>query len=841
VDLAAARPGVLTNLTPWADWWDDTTQTVILLRAGPAATRLAIASRDPGSWVIPLVRNDAKLGVWQGSPGRFEKRMPLRKLADGTVALEANLRSEPGGRVRRWLMGILPDAAARLVDRSQAEKSPKLIDAALQEACNKRRLDDVSGYVLEWPRDPARVHPRLFASQSDIARWRARRRVPPSFAAVLERARGAIPTRGLGDADTAAISAYLATGTTRTAVETRILDRARRALGLLGDFDVMRHARIVAALYDSLADSGLIDRRERAVWDAQLAYLCYLLADPATWSLERRYASGNPNMSAMHIMGLGTVACAIPDHPAADEWIDPAIRYLDFWLEHDVGPQGEWMEGAHYDHVTAEAMLSFAVAAHNAGRADFFAHPKLKLLMEYLAKHYTPPDPAREGFRVLPPLGRGPASSRLGLVGIVARMTARSDPDYSAHMQWMWKQCGEPYQVWGCLAGFEYFLLDPDLPAAAPRWGSEFFPQSTAVLRHGFGTPAEHYLNIAYGAETKFLRPGEVGSLIDWFAHGRPVAGLFSGGYDDRHELLTSRVVLARSPSPTEWRAVGGYTGSTELLATSSQQSVDYADTRYGLEKQSTQNRPMPPGVPPFPPVSAPGRPPVTWRRQLLFVKGRTAADGCYLVLRDTVAGGQPTAWQFWSLSNGIVPTTELPRTRRPDRIWEPLPARPLAGDRFTALGQFGVDLDFFFAAPGGPRHTLRWGQVYDIPFKGLRQYQDLMQARLDGDGAYFVVIYPRLANARPPTFESLAGGRAIAITGDHGRDVVALADDAAPIELAGLRIAAVAACIQRQGDRTILSLPVGGMIRAGDETLESEAVATKVVASASAANGPSP
>lgn len=55
--------------------------------------------------------------------------------------------------------------------------------------------------------------------------------------------------------------------------------------------------------------------------------------------------------------------------------------------------------------------------------------------------------------------------------------------------------------------------------------------------------------------------------------------------------------------------------------------------------------------MPEWPPVPALGKAPVMWRRQVLFIKDDDPSSANYLLLRDTVSGGQPTIWQFFTLS----------------------------------------------------------------------------------------------------------------------------------------------------------------------------------------------
>ena len=70
-------------------------------------------------------------------------------------------------------------------------------------------------------------------------------------------------------------------------------------------------------------------------------------------------------------------------------------------------------------------------------------------------------------------------------------------------------------------------------------------------MRHGFGTPNESYINVLAGVDS--LRNLDVwvagvGDIAQWYARGKPISKAFSTahGYNDRHELLSSGVRLAR-------------------------------------------------------------------------------------------------------------------------------------------------------------------------------------------------------------------------------------------------------------------------------------------------------
>ena len=624
------------------------------------------------------------------------------------------------------------------------------------------------------------------------------------------------------------LAAWLVTGDRQVAEKFKLAERLRRHLNLLGKFDLMRHTTVVTALYDALIESDLITAKERPVLRAQMAYLGYTLADPATWSIERGYRSYNPNMSVAYVLSLGMVACLLPDHPKAREWVQPAINRARLWLARDMGPKGEWTESAHYSHVTASMLVAFAVAARRAGFCDLIHEGPIKKLMLYLAKQYTARDPQRGNMRVNPPLGRANCGSRPGLAGIMAKATARTDPAYSRTMQWVWREMGYSTLVFdGRLGGYEHIYMDRRLPAAVPDWRSELFPHVGALLRHGVGTPHEHYINLLTNNYILFSRPSEVGSLLKVFFMGRPVGGAFAGGYVHRQELLMSRVMPARTlTDPSQWDKPVGHSGPSRVEAFTATPRLDYVCADFTMDRTYWCRWRAPKGVPRWPAVEKAGKLPIQWRRQVMFVKDRDPAGANYLVLRDTVSGNQPTMWQFWSLSEKIGTPRQASNVDafladKPG--YKVVPPRPLEGNRFTAVGQFDVDLEYYIASPTHtPRYTLRYGDTYSYPVNGLKEYKDLLNLRLPGDGHYYVVLFPRFRGKPAPTFSTHGGGAVIKLAGPFGTDYCLLSDTPTQATVDGIRLKGTSACVQQRKGETVLSLGAPGEIRFQDITVTS-------------------
>jgi hypothetical protein len=223
---------------------------------------------------------------------------------------------------------------------------------------------------------------------------------------------------------------------------------------------------------------------------------------------------------------------------------------------------------------------------------------------------------------------------------------------------------------------------------------------------------------------------------------------------------------------------------------------------------------------PEWPPVPTPGKPPVDWRRQVLFLKDDDPAKTAYLLLRDSVKGGQPTMWQMWTLSEKIGTPDEvkdLPAFLADKPGYKICPARELKGDRFTAIGQLGVDVEYYVASPSDtPRHTLRWGtDMYNWANKlKVPEYQDLLHLQMPGDGAYFVAFFPRKREWPVPTFSTLGEGTIIKVSGDFGTDYGFLSTLPGAGAGEGASFQGTAGSVQDRTGGLVLSLGAAGEVR---------------------------
>jgi len=828
IPLGPYKPGVVTHLVPWRDWWSTYTQGEIRLRRTDRKSELRVLCWDGGAWVEPK----------QPPPlqGAGAKAVPLVKKADGSIVMSVSTLAG----VRKFSFGEtgIPKKDVYRQVGYKFGRARRLWQWETNDPRVGRGLNIAKDYVLEWDEPAGAGHPRMFISADELKARQPELRKDKKRIAEL-RKEGKIISSLPGVYEAYAMVAYLRTGDAKIGRELKLAQRLGKHLNLLGEYDIRGAGLYMACSYDGLIDSPLITPKQRKLFRAQMAFTAYKWADPGTWSAERGFCGGNPNMTVVIEMIRGLMACMLRTHPESANWGKAAVKSMKGFMK-QVGPKGEWHESIHYSHTSTSTLLPFAIAARRAKLYDFLADEDgkgpsgIKRLLSYLAKSYTPADPQRGGRRVTPPWGRATCGADFGHTGVMAAVTAGSDPAFSRQMQWIWKRTGYSLKIshYGQrFGGFEELLADRKLPEQTPDWGSERFPKVGVVMRHGLGTPYEHYLSVLTEPGTTYaVRGTEAGAVTKWFCRGVPIGGAFADGYDHRHQIFMSSVQPSRQRGEmSKLFDVAAYYGKSTVHSFAPLPGADYLD--YQFDPHSVDKRWAGSGIktsiPEWPPILGKGKLPMTWRRQLLLVKDVDPAKTSYMVLRDTVGGKQPNMWQFWTLSEKIG-TPEQVRDRKrflADKPGnKPVESRELKGDRFTAIGQFGMDTEYYIAAPTDtPRHTLRCGEKYGYPIKDLQEFQDLLHLQLPGDGHYFVVLFPRLPRENVPTFETLAEGTVVKITGDFGTDYAFLSDKNITAMAEEATFAGTVGSVQDRKDGLILSLGAAGRVGYKDQVLESD------------------
>lgn len=887
--------GLVTQLSPWEDWFGTFTQTRIRLRlddtdGGVLARKLdterelQIRSLDPGAWVEPLPIEAIFNPEGDADPAKSQwvgwgsKMLPLMKAGDD-IFLHVNAAQG----ARKWTISDCRSMKGVAALFQWHNYKPETEFPPETRPTIGTRLDEVKDMVLEWPGD-AGMHPTIFIKKADLeALWK---RQAPDKALVDDLSRLGYGSPRSDDEVYAqympnwttdlALGAYLVSGGAQEIGEkTHLLARLRQALNYeLWGMQFGCAGAPAPILYDGVIDTSLVPEAEKPVLRARMAYYAYRLADPAVWSAERGYCSGNQNMTVTWEISRGITACAIPSHPMAKVWYSKAERIMEYFLNHMVGPAGEWPEamGGH-GRTSINMILAFALASSNSGLHDYINDPRVKRMILWWGKMETPRDTRPRGMpgctpnrRYFPAMGRDCIGFPGGTCGVLARALQKSDPALSSDLQWAWLEEGASPEL-SHLGGFAYVACDKTLPVKQPAWLSEVFPYAGAVFRHGVGTPNEHQTMLYSGDHFAAFYTCHTGSFPDIFAYGVPVAGAFAGSYEYQEGYLTCHVDLAHGLNsmderigtygyhglprdvnmwswPTgETARYGEHGGLANVSSFSTLPRQDYAAVDTALHYPRSMKLDWKTTLPKWPTVPAKGKPPVDWRRQTLFLKDDDPAAANYLLIRDSVKGGQPTIWQMWNVSvtldtpekvkdvDKVLADKPKPETA-PDGVvivddedagppQNPgnmiLPARELKGDRFTAIGQLGVDVEYYIASPTDtPRYTLRWGTEYIVSTTNkyaVPEYQDLLHLQMPSDGAYFIAFYPRKRSTPAPAFSTLGGGTIIKVKGDWGTDYGFLSALDATGEGEGARFTGTAASVQDRKSGLVLSLGAKGTV----------------------------
>ena len=733
--------------------------------------------------------------------GRLDYQADSVLPADGGVLLRMNLLAGQ----RKWTLGEHAEGGL-LMDCLQFNATGLYTPLP--------RLNEVKDMVLDWRDDGNLKHPYLFAHLRDL------------------QARRSYATAAYDDG--------------------RDPSKLRQMLDRLGTLDYMRHVMDVAVRYDLVIDSGQLSPTDRKLVKAQTALLAYLVADPFHWSFKRGFCSGNPNMSVSCLEAQAFLGLALRDHPTSKSWSQPMLDWTRTWLREVVDESGSWPESAHYGRVSWSDFVWFAIAARQAKLGDLFVDPNFKRMAMFYEKTLMPPHPLRRtgdglngpglAARVNPFYGRGIRNDTWGLGGLLAAATAQSDPEFSRVMQWSWRESGFSSMCSHAAGGMNLLLCNPRLPCERPDWRSEYYPNLGALLRSAVGDPLENYLLFI----TKRARqpdgeiwPPDVGAIANWYAYGRPLGGSFPRATETTHPLTACRVVLATNWNP----ATGMQPGRPAYITETKNESfvvlpqVEYVEARFRVPDAVEFLVRLPKDVPAFPRREAPGKTPFAWQRQLLQAGDPQPQGTQYVILRDTVTGGQPTQWQFWTLSEKIGTPDEAARREaflKDGPGYATAPLRELKGNRFTALGQFGVDVEYFVANPvDTARYTLRYGvqqSAYGAVGK-CPHYQDLLYLQLAGDGSYYVALVPHRQQDSSPEFAMLGDGRILRIAGPQGIDYCFLSEKPAEATAERLAISGTAACVQDRTGGLRLSLLAAGSLQYCDYALRAPDAASLQVA----------
>ncbi|MHB9132948.1 MAG: hypothetical protein ACYDBB_17925 [Armatimonadota bacterium] len=740
-------------LAPWLHWWERERQgNCMSLYREDGTDLLTMAAREAGVWVDPKIewkkQADIRLFVKQDDQG-----------------LHVDLPLKTGQR--KWLLAAL-DKDASLVeakDEKKAYHSPLPYQYLIKHG--HFPLDVVKDYTLVWKRD-GESYPHMLVTKKDVERFKKSVTDPaPYEKAIPGYLRDPNPLNqftmegpikayfATGNAD---LGKYLATSLQRMMQEA--VEFYTRQNGIPLGCAPHHHQQVGSSmlLADTVLAADYLTPEEKERLLAQAAFIGYVMCSPNYWSGERGYAA-NPNMTTSVLGYQSAIACLVPNHPLAKEWIKQSMTELKGQLDYWSDENGGWLEAPHYAMVSYDQILSSFVMAHNAGFNDFLYDPKIKTVINWFSKISTPPDSRLGGFRHLPPAGNTYLQEACGEFGIVAFLFKDKDPAFAAQMQWMFKQQRSwPYPGVGggypAFAGYRSLMFDPALAEKAPPWKSELFSKTAVVLRNAYPSDRETYLHMIQGDHRAHF-DDDSGSVILW-GKGRIIADDF--GYYIPEGFNHNQVQAAVA------------NGTMYVKDFYPGKNLDYVS---GVKDG--------------------------WTRQIAFVKEANPLGANYFVFNDSFRSPVPATWRLHVVGNKVT----------------------LANQRATVDGKEDVDTDLFFLQPAPVKltteektKTANSGIFPDGRSGAVPMTQICIAASAPNRFRNVTaVIYPRLKLEMPPVVTPLEDGKALKIEHASGVDYVFLSQAPFEYEDADITFSGMSAVLQIRNGKPIVSFGTGGTL----------------------------
>ena len=760
----AREPGYV--LEPWLHWNRRTRQgNWLALYNDVAPDMLVIGAINPAAWVDPK-RNAGQLPQ---SPASVEFNLDAGSLK-GVFPL--------GWGARRWLMANV-DKTESLKELSKPALSADRYRSPLSQQCVIKHgdfpLDMVKEYTLQWSGD-FEDFPRLLVSKARLSDWRksvdaaALREQIPSLLGqrigMYTTERWILPYLATGDEKLGAYLTESAARFVQDSVDMYTKQDNHPTIGFAPHHQQM--VSISLLLADAVMAGGHMPADVKRRILAQAAFLGYTLDRDDYCSPSRGFA-GLPNMTTSAYGYKATVACFIPSHPLAKNWVVDALREIKLQINEMSDENGGWLEAPHYAMVSFDQILGVLVMAHNAGFDDDVFNPRLRKVIEWLGKISTPPDSRFGGFRHLPPIGNTEMIEPCGEFGVIAYLWRDRDPQFSRQMQWMYHQqrswpqpgIGGGYPA---LSGFRSLMLDPNVNEEPPAWGSEIFPQTGVVLRNGYPSERETMLYLIAG-EHRSHYDADSGSLTFW-GKGRILCDDF--GYYGRAPGEDHSMVTAAAANESNIMNI-------ETFAPSAQ--ADYLRGRKN-----------------------------GWRRQVMLVKDADPLGANYAVVCDTLAvAGGSAKWRLWTTSQKVDCSLSTAHVE----------------------GKEDVDMDVFFAWPPKPEVAVesksRTASAGTLPNGNYGKFPTTQNGLIlpMSESRVLAVLYPKLKTQAAATMTSFCDGRVAHVQSESGDDWIFLASDPFEFKQDGIEFIGTAGLVHTRKKTTTLIVPEPGRLAANGRIVD--------------------
>jgi hypothetical protein len=252
--------------------------------------------------------------------------------------------------------------------------------------------------------------------------------------------------------------------------------------GLEGSRALMRIDQVLASDKATDADKALV--RQAAVFYAAALWD----DDHAPLSVPAGVNLGTANMPVQQQGYRDMYALYLATHPMMQERTNSVWERARGMVRGTINEHGAHMGCTHYIGAANGPLLSTLQQLKQAGIVDpFKEEPRLKKYAEFEMNFSTPVDP-RFGRRARPAIGDSCPGEATEFLGMLATAYADLDPELSARLMGLWKQCGKPHSDFH---GATTFKINESLPEADPKLTSAHMEGWYSVLRHGWNTPNE--------------------------------------------------------------------------------------------------------------------------------------------------------------------------------------------------------------------------------------------------------------------------------------------------------------------------------------------------------------
>ena len=801
------QDGRWTSINAFLQWSDDESLYFGAFGA-TGADEVAIVGLRPSQWIHPdldphpvksLQQFTATNNLW------IERR----------TAPDLYLRAPTCLGRRMYGIGVLQ----RREETDKEGKATVTSDIMLRHVRQGReRLDEVKDWVLDYPETGK--YPRLFIEPGDMARLQARVR---GNGVVEDNYNYQLGYLLKGDAETGKqLVDVLLTQLRETVQATATRPWSHNSYGA------------GMARFASMADVALgvpectpeqANRMRRYI--AAIAYNC--LSPDYVPPREAGYGWGSANMmESMRLRAALLNVCLLPNHPQGPAWRSFLAKFLVANTLAKIDPAGNTLEIGAYGGMSIEfATLPFVALSHTDTQVDM--GPVLERLRAAARNRlsYLDPYDIRGGYRAPCTIGDSPYSSEYSLP-LLAAALRQADPALTRQLIWGIREGGSPEKMLGA-------LIDPDEPAEVPDLHSELFEGGGMIMRNGFPSREETYVNMNAGSFAIGHGHNDRGGFL-MYAQGAPLMMDWGSQYVPNmgaawlhNGMVTFNHDETARPCPGKGKEGCYYTAGNKVwmdhtvepftcLETAVDPEAQNMDEGYGKAEafvslpaadfgvfvrkltylsrvpymlQDTHQQFMAAG----PAEAVWLQQPLTWTRRAVFVKSPDLRGPNYLVLRDDLAGNTELtpALNFWCLA---------------DRL-------DVQGSRATYTGQHGVNLEVYVADPttfaplshrAGHTNGRDFGPHYQKVFgKPFKEEQTLLRIPRKAGGGYFTALVPRRQGAAAPQFATVLDGNGIRVTFADGRvDTVIIMAQPGPVAVEGRKLTGSAFVVTRAADGAV-------------------------------------